>query len=226
MNPTIPAAPETESQARRFTIWLIALVAVTLVAFGLVKWFGEKPRSECSEIDNSRWQGVIFTKPAVRNKPMLFCTCLSDAARRTSATWLEVALFVAAIGALCALFGGALGPAPDAQPGTLRAQRGILLTGVGALLVTFATYCNARSTVASTAAADAHLALTLTNEKEMFDVCIRAKSFWISSRSESAAGLFSQFRPTPVPQRDGNSTVPPASLRSPTPTRTPPGTSQ
>lgn len=215
------ATSSTDWWKKKSVRWIGALLALGVVAFAVIERFGEAPRAECREIDELRPRGVIFTKPDVaRQKPMLYCSCLSDAARRTSSTWLEVALAVAAIGALCALFGGALGPAPDAQPGTLRAQRGILLTGIGALLIAFATYCNARSTVASTVAAEAHAALTLADETEMFTVCIRAKSFWISSRVESASQLFDQLGATPV-ARDKDDSAASATRRRPSPTPTP-----
>lgn len=151
----------------------------------------------CVEMNNLKAQGVTFTDPSkAKEKAALFCTCLSDAARRTSSTWSIAAILVGLIGAFLTLLGGALGPMPNSVPGTLRSQRGILLAGTGALMIAFAVYANSRATAASNVAADAQSALALPDD-QMFVACIRAKSFWIASRVDSAGLLLDRIGSKP-----------------------------
>ena len=181
--------------------WGVAVAAGLLIILVLAKLFAplasesawpfqvEPAPTQCAEIGNQKPQGVTFTDPEkAKDHPRLFCSCLSDAARRTSSSWSSAAIMLGLCGGFLTLLGGALGPLPNSVPGTWRSQRGILLAGTGALLIAFAVYANSRATAASSVAAEAHSALALPDDK-VFEACIRAKSVWMSSRIESA-GLF------------------------------------
>ncbi len=146
-------------------------------------------RKECESVDAERTGGIIFTNPEVVDlDPALFCTCLSEAARRTSSNWLLFAIPLALVGGVMALLGATLGPKANADRGTFQGERGVLLAGGGALVIAFAVYMNSRATAASTVAATAHSALALS-KPEMRIACIQAKSSWISSRADSTSLL-------------------------------------
>lgn len=166
------ADQEVDWRPRRL---IIALAAVVLVAVAVVlvreaRWaFSlEPPPTSCAKMNGRKSQGVIFTDPtAAKADPALFCSCLSDAARRTSSSWLNVTVIVGLFGMFLTLLGGALGPPPGAAPGTLVAERGILCAGVGALMLVFAAYANSRASSASNVAADAHSAIALPPRQDV-----------------------------------------------------------
>ena len=180
----------------RFRFYLYTAVVavlisyVTIINFSLIPTDTEIPA--CKNIEGGKSKGIIFTHPEkAKAKPGLFCSCLSEAARRTSSNWLIVAVIVGLLGASFVLLGGALGPPEGAKPGTLPGERGIILAGLGALLISLSVYANSRATAASETSAKAHTALAL-DQNNMYNVCIDAKSEWISSRVESAASLLNR----------------------------------
>src|SRR6266404_6246534 len=107
--------------ALRAGVALLVLLTIGLLLFrpGASWLIAGEIRPECAQIDPERSQGVIFTNPAVAMKaPALYCACLSEAARRTSSSWLFVAIPLSLVGAFLTLLGGALGPEEGAKPGT------------------------------------------------------------------------------------------------------------
>ena len=179
-------------RGRWVIVWIVLAALALVCAYqfrDVLLSSGAVHRPECAQIDPERSQGVIFTNPPVaREHPDMYCACLSEAARRTSSNWSAVAILSGLVGAFLTLLGGALGRPEKAPAGTLSGERGILLAGLGALLISAAVYANSRASAASTAAADTHTALTLP-EKDMFVACVRAKSIWMSSRVDSSTLL-------------------------------------
>lgn len=191
---TVPAEP---TGARRISLIGAFVVAILFVVIGVL---GVQLRSDhsayppqCEEIANKQ-RGIIFTdyKKAKANPP-LFCSCLSEAARSTSSRWLAAVVPCALIGAFLTILGGALGPVEGVKAGTLPGQRGVLLAGIGALMLAFAVYGNSRATAASNVAAEAHSALALNDNRQMFAACVATKSSWMSSRVDSAGKFISSM---------------------------------
>lgn len=121
----------------------------------------------------------------VRANSAGFCSCLSDSAREASAIWSIVLSVLVIGGSIAILVGGLLGPQRDAPSGSLRAQRGVLMTGLGTLALVIASYANVRAQAASRVAGAAQLAL-LSDDAARMKACVALKADWMSSRIEAA----------------------------------------
>jgi len=116
------------------------------------------------------------------------CVSLQQDLERSSANWAIVSWVAALSASILSAVGGLGGPGRSDRapaPPWYRAGAGVLLANVGSTLAATAAFSVARSNGASAAAASATLALSKSNQLEMYQRWVTAKALWLQTRAGS-----------------------------------------
>lgn len=141
-----------------------------------------------------------------------YCQYLTKKANDASALFLSLAIISTILSGSTILIGTVLGP--DNRDGAqwYRRGRGTLLVGLGGLLAVPTTTFYLGQNRASMIAGIATKAMLSATDREAYQICILAKADWVSSRTQTADTLFSQYqksladRPPSSPQNPTGNT--------------------
>lgn len=143
-----------------------------------------------------------------------YCQYLTKKANDASALFLTLAIISTILSGSTILIGTVLGP--DNRDGAqwYRRGRGTLLVGLGGLLAVPTTTFYLGQNRASMIAGIATKAMLSATDREAYQICILAKADWVSSRTQTADTLFSQYqksltdRPPSSPQNSTGNAEP------------------
>lgn len=142
-----------------------------------------------------------------------YCQYLSKKSNDASALFLTLAIISTILSGSAILIGTVLGP--DNRDGAqwFRRGRGTLLVGLGGLLAVPTTTFYLGQNRASMIAGIATKAMLSTRDREAYQICILAKADWVSSRTQTADTLFSQYQKS-IADRPQSTTQKPPDIAS------------
>lgn len=123
-----------------------------------------------------------------------YCQYLSKKSNDASALFLTLAIISTILSGSAILIGTVLGP--DNRDGAqwFRRGRGTMLVGLGGLLAVPTTTFYLGQNRASMISGIATKAMLSATDREAYQICILAKADWVSSRTQTADTLFSQYQ--------------------------------